>query len=87
VTEKIVTGFLSLSPYLRKYKESCHRLEIVVQTCFNLIMMKNFDLNAIGVHEMNAKEMEETTGGEPISLILLLTGVLVGIVVSYLLDK
>jgi hypothetical protein len=87
VTQKIVTVFLSLSPYLRKYKESCHRLEVVVQTCFNLIMMKNFDLNAIGVHEMNAKEMEETTGGNPFVLLAVLAGFLVGITVAYLLDN
>jgi hypothetical protein len=50
-------------------------------------MMKKFDLNAIGVHEMNAKEMEETTGGEPFLLIALLAGFLVGIAVAYLVDN
>ena len=74
-----------MSPYLRRYKESCHRLEFVVQTYF--IIMKNFDLNAIGVHEMNAKEMKETTGGVPITLLVLLAGVITGIVVSYLIDQ
>lgn len=50
-------------------------------------MMKNFDLNAIGVHEMSAKEKEEVTGGEPFLLIALLAGFLVGITVAYLVDK
>jgi len=35
--------------------------------------MKNFDLNGLGVQEMNAEEMRETDGGNVLLFLVILT--------------
>jgi hypothetical protein len=38
--------------------------------------MKNLDLNAMGVQEMNVSEMKKVNGGSPFGLLLIAAGII-----------